>query len=178
MPKEGINPSAKIENSNKILLCACRKYEEGQKNGILLLKLELNDSLKILSQNFYETGNFEVYCFCPISYIYNINDFSILNKENNQMIDTGYFLVGGFNPDTKQGLIKKYKVNYNREIFEKTEIEYVLDIEIEKDVNINKVKQFDGFKGYITCLIQSRYDGAILVGCSDGKVYSLLNLKI
>ena len=174
MPKEGIKPSKKIEKSNKILLCACRKYEADQKNGILLLKLEMNDNFKILSQNFYETGKFEVYCFCPISLFYNINDISILNKENNQMIETEYFLVGGFYPETKQGLIKLYKVIYNREIFEKTEIEYFSDFEIEKDVNIKEVKKFDGFKGYITCITQSRYDGAIFVGCSDGKVYSLL----
>ena len=32
--------------NNKILLCACRKYNPQQKNGILLIKLELNNNNK------------------------------------------------------------------------------------------------------------------------------------
>ena len=69
------------ETNKKILLCACKKYKEGQKNGILLLKCDLNEDFKILSINFYETENFEVFCLCPISQF--IDDLFILNKKKN-----------------------------------------------------------------------------------------------
>ena len=147
------------DDTNKILLCACKKYKDDQKNGILLLKLDLKNNLKVLSQNFYETENFEVYCFCPI---FIFNDINILNKENNKIFETEYFLVGGFNSYKNQGLIKLYKVNYNKDNFEKTEIEYIKNI--EEDF-------ISGFKGYVTCIIQSIYDGKFFITCSDGSVY-------
>ena len=151
----------KIDTTNKILLCACKKYKDDQKNGILLLKLDLKNNLKVLSQNFYETENFEVYCFCPI---FKLNKINILNEENNQIFETEYFLVGGFNSDKNHGFIKLYKVNYNKDNFEKTEIEYIKNI--EEDF-------ISGFKGYVTCIIQSIYDGKFFITCSDGSVYIL-----
>ena len=157
----------KIDTTNKILLCACKKYKEGQKNGILLLKLNLSNNFQVLSNKFYETKNFEVYCFCPISKFYNINDLNFVLKKNNKMIETDFFLVGGLNLENNQGMIKLYKVNYNKKKFEKTEIEFVKDIEIKPNDENNP---FDGFKGAITCIIQSKYNGNILVTCSDGNV--------
>ena len=57
-------PMEEENKTNKILIFACKKYEENQKNGILLLKLDLTkNNFNILSKNFYETGNFEVLCF-------------------------------------------------------------------------------------------------------------------
>ena len=172
MSIEGIDRTTEKDDKNKILLCGCKKYKEGQKNGILSLKLDLKDNFNILSQTFYETKNFEVYCLCPI---FNIEkDIFIFNKKPKR-IETEYFLVGGFNPKIKQGLIKLYKVNYNKENFENTEIEYIKDIEIKSNKRGNK---FDGFEGNITCIIQSKYNGNILITCSDGKVYSFKNPNI
>ena len=63
-----------INKSQKILLCACKKYNEKQKNGILLLILNLeNNKFEILSSKFYETQNLEIYCFCPI-YLFEKNN--------------------------------------------------------------------------------------------------------
>ena len=83
------------------------------------------------------------------------------------MIETDFFLVGGLDLENNQGMIKLYKVNYNERNFEKTEIEFVKDIEIKPNDENNP---FDGFKGAITCIIQSKYNGNILVTCSDGNV--------
>ena len=57
------------------------------------------------------------------------------------MNETDYFLVGGLNKDKQKALIKLYKVNY-----EKTEIEYIQDIKIEKIFNAES-KCFTGVKG-------------------------------
>ena len=160
-------PREESVKSNKILLCACKKYKEEQKNGILLIMLYLKNNLEVLSKKFYENENFEVYCFCPISKFYNINDIQLFKKKNNTMIETEYFLVGGFNLDNKKGAIKLYKINYNKQEFKNTEIEYIKDIEISN----RGENKFDEFKGKITCIIQSRYSGNILLTCSDGNVF-------
>ena len=56
------------------------------------------------------------------------------------------------------------------------------DIEIDKTEEIltneeiieNKQKdKFNGFKGAISCMIQSSYTKNILISCYDGKVYLL-----
>jgi hypothetical protein len=160
-----------INKSNKVLLCACKKYKEDQKNGILLLNLDLNDNnnLKVLSQTFYEIEYFEIYCLCPL---FKLDNNHILDVKKTKLIETDRFLVGGFNTNTNQGLIKLYKVNNDKDNFEKTEIEYIKDIEIKEIIKKAEVN-FVGFKGYITYINQSRYDGKILLTCSDGNVYSL-----
>ena len=162
--------------TNKILLCACAKYKEEQKNGILLLILEIENKIIKTTEKFYEKEikNFQVYSLCPISKSENPN--KIFNTEQNKSIETEYFLVGGFDLVKKQGLIKIFKVNYNRENFENTEIEFVHDIENitkEKDINNNESKKFEGFKGHITYITQSRDNEKILFTCSDGNVYLL-----
>ena len=58
--------SKENESNNKILLCACKKYIKGQKNGILVLNYNFNDKEDIKCQ-FYKTNNFEPYCFCQLS---------------------------------------------------------------------------------------------------------------
>jgi hypothetical protein len=160
-------PEEDDNSINKILLCACKKYIRGEKNGILLLKLELNKNIKI-TEKFYDTANYEIYCFCPILKFE--NDLNILNKENKKITDSKYFLAGGFDYNRKQGSIKLYKINYNNEIFEKTEIEYIQEIEVKKPNNKN-INNFRGFKGPITCITQSKVNGNILITCLDGNVY-------
>ena len=169
MPKKsGVNIE-QDKNLNKILICACKKYENGQKNGILLLNLDLSDGLGEIYETFLETQNFEVYCLCPL---FNLVGNEILNCENNELIETNQFLVGGFNSDTNQGMIKLYEVNYNNN-HEKPEIKFIKDF--GRGITIKEEKD-ELFKGYITCIAQSKYDRKLLVTCSDGNIYSL-NLK-
>ena len=157
-------PGEESKVNNKILLCACKKYIKGQKNGILLVTLQIND--KKISNNFYDTGNFEIYCFCPILLVN--NSFKI--KEDYSFEETEYFFVGGYDNNKKEGLIKLYQIIYNEENFEKTKIKYIQDIIIEKDIK-SSYNYFNGFDGPITCITQSKYSGNILITCFDGNVY-------
>ena len=151
----------------KILLFACKKYIKDDKNGILLLKLQLMEDSGKKFEKFYDTKNFEVYCFCPIL---EIENKSILEKKDKAKAnETGYFLVGGFDLDKNEGLIKLYKVIYNDEI-EKIEIIYIQDIIVKKKFGGKESRCFKGFKGPISCIIQSS-TGDILVTCYDGNVY-------
>ena len=121
---------------NKIFLTANKKYYEGQKNGILMIisKFEGNNTI---TKKFEDTGNFEVYCFCPIFKIdkdKNKNE-SILSEEIHKIegIKTNYFFVGGFDQDSRQGLIKLYKANFSEDP-KNTTIEFIQDIKIEEEI--------------------------------------------
>ncbi len=124
------------EELNKIFLTANKKYYEGQKNGILMVISKFDSSNKI-NIKFEDTGNFEVYCFCPIFKIdkdKNKNE-PILSEEIHKIdgIKTNYFFVGGFDQDSRQGLIKLYKANFNENV-EETTIEFIQDIKIEEEI--------------------------------------------
>ena len=156
-----------IKKTKLILLCACKKYLEKQNNGILLIIIE-NNSQK--SYNFYDTGKFEVFCFCPII-VESIINYNIYNKNDeieNKNID--YILVGGFNKYKGEGLIKLYKLEY-KEAIEKIKIEYLQDIIFNKIISKISQKAFIGFKNPISCIIQSRIKGNILISSFDGNVY-------
>jgi len=145
----------------KLLLIACKNKNNDDcvKNGILLTKLKINeDNIEEEYQNFFNTNNFEVYCFCPI-----LKGNNIL--KNDQKIETEYFLVGGLDIDKNEGLIKLYKVIHHNEI-EKVEIKFIQDIIIEKKLNY-----FEGFKDPISSIIQT-LEGEILVICNDGNEFS------
>ena len=153
---------------NKMLLCACTKYTCEQKNGIYLANPQLKDN-KEVNNPFYDTGNFEVFCFCPIL---NLNsDNNILEARRKIKIeDTIYFFVGGFNVDKKEGEIKLFKVIYSEKAYN-NKIEFVQDIEFERN------KDFVGFEGAVCCIKQikknNNYLGNILVTCYSGKIYLL-----
>ena len=51
----------KLTNNN-FLLCACKKYNRNQANGILIVNLNVLEG-ETMEYKFYDTGNFEVYCF-------------------------------------------------------------------------------------------------------------------
>ena len=153
----------------KILLCACKKYSKGQKNGILLVDLsKLNENEKI-NELFYETGPFEVDCFCPISIVENSNSIreEITLKGNITIEKTDFFFVGGFDEDKREGMIKLYKVSYNND---KIDIEYIQDI-INNNSSDSNGNTFEGFGRSITSIIQSNIIGNILVTSMDGNVY-------
>jgi len=155
------------DKNYKLLLFACKKYIQDDKNGILLLKLKLNDDNNKKLEKFYDTKNFEVYCFCQISIIRDKKFFE--NNDKTQANETDYFLVGGFDLRQREGLIKLYQIIYDDE-FGNIEIEYIQDIIIEKKIEKEDSKCFKGFKGPISCIIQSS-TGEILVTCYDGNVY-------
>ena len=149
------------DDSDKILLCACKKYIKGQKNGILLINNLKN--IDKADKIFYNTNNFEVHCFCPILII---EDNLILSKLS-QYKKTNYFFVGGFDKNRNKGSIKLYKIKKEQ----KLEIEEIYEIEEIIDINNKNIKDFKGFKGPISSIIQSSYNGNIIITCWDGNVY-------
>ena len=194
-----------IKNENqslkKIFLAACKKYIDNQKNGILTV-VSLFDETETdeMSEKFYPTGNFEVYCFCQLSEVKDTG--KILDRKT--FIKTNYFLVGGFDEGANCGLIKLYKANFGRNESGTNieyDIEYVQNITIkipknERENNSNNeqlnesntfneifgvispIKQssesnnpFNEFSGAITSIIQSSLTGNILATCQDGNVY-------
>ena len=163
-----IIPRKEIEVDNKILLCACKQYLKNQKNGILVVNIEIEKNNKDINFNhiFYETGHFEVYCFCPIL---KIEKEKFLDNNIN-IKNTNYFLVGGFDLYKYQGIIKLYKVIFGKKYYD-NKIEYIQDIILDKSKIKNK--NFEGFKAPIACIIQSKSSeiNDILVSCWDGNVY-------
>ena len=149
-----------IENGNKVLLCACKKYIKNQKNGILVMNF---NEKKNINHFFHETNNFEVYCICPI-FIINGDNITSSNKMN----ATSFFFAGGFDLKKRKGLIKIYKlINENNYC---KRIEYMLDYIIKDDNNKDK------FKGPVSCITQSNKGSKILIGCWDGNVVSIASL--
>ena len=170
------------DSENRTLLCACKKYFKHQKNGILLIDYKDIDKGEIYSY-FYDTRNFEVYCFCQILLF---QKEKILKEEMN-ITYTDYFLVGGFDKNKSKGLIKLFKLVYDETNDNKTnyKIEYMQDIifyneyiqKINRNENNNKNKIiFKGFRKPISSIIQSKNIsnniGDILITCFDGYVYS------
>ena len=161
-------PKLNKENKFRILLCACKKYKKEQRNGILLVNPQMEENIDV-EHPFYDTGNFEVYCFCPI-----LCDIEAKKGDedrgdlgNKKLIDTNYFLVGGFDTDLREGKILLYKINYGEKAYNTT-IEYVQEI-IFKD----RDDDIDAFNGPVNCLTQSTKTGNILASCFDGNIYLL-----
>ena len=154
-----------VNYKNKILLCACKKYLSNQKNGILLVNIQLNEEQ--VENPFYDTGDFEVYCFCPL---FKNDETNILEVQSDFIFkETEYFLVGGFDNYKGEGMIKLYKILYSDKAY-KAKIEYLQDIVFDRNEN------FEGFKGAINCIIQtkkSKDKERILASCYDGNIYLL-----
>ena len=165
-------PRAETPSNNKFLLCACKKYEHNQKNGILLVNIQIEKNIKFkkIKHTFYNTGNFEVYCFCPIL-LKSKEDWERIFDNNIKAIDSDYFLVGGYNKKKGKGVIKLYKLNKSSNI-EDSKIEFIQDIEIQKK------NKFKGFRRPISCIIQTKKRGRLLVSCWDGNVYLFSRPKI
>ena len=142
---------------NKILLCACKKYSEGQKNGILLINLQLSETDIKKNTFFYDTGDFEVYCFCPILII----NYSEIIKNDFIYKETKYVLVGGYDSKKQKGSIKLFKLIFDNDSY-KNEIEFLQDIDDE----------YTQFNGPVTCIKQEKYslDKNILVTSWDGSI--------
>ena len=158
--KEKKEEKEEKEINQKILLSACKKYIKNQKNRILIIKMDLKDDE--FSNIFYDTGNFEVMCFCNIL---NVQKTGYIFKNDVIIYNTDYFLAGGFNREKGKGVIKLYKIIYSDNFLE-TKIEYIQDIMPEMK------EKFKGFNKTISCIIQSRKTGNLLVSCWDGNIYS------
>jgi len=180
----------KDDKKYKLLLCACKKYSKKQKNGIFLADLSKFDENEEINELFYETGPFEVDCFCPISIVENKNSKSeeITLKENIIIEKTDFFFVGGFDEDKREGMIKLYKINYNNNNIDIEFIQDIInnernnsndskesndsnDINDSNDSNDSQNKVFEGFGRSITSIIQSNIIGNILVTSLDGNAY-------
>lgn len=151
----------KINESESMtyLLCGCKKYNYNQKNGILLIEL---NSKQYNKEDFIDTEDFEVYCFCPIS-------MTLKNSDNTiEFYPTNYFFVGGFDDSKRRGAIRLYRL---KDYDQKIKIEYLQDIIFEQG---NEYK----FDMNVSCIIQSKYTGEILVTCWNGKIYKFSSPNI
>ena len=164
--------------NENVLLCACKKYTKEDQNGILLVLVNKNEKESKVEKKFYDTKDFEVYCFCHLlskkdAYEQKINERTVPHEK------VDYFFVGGFDKNLREGKIKLYR--YERENNEIKTIKFLQDIEfgekdevlteIEKKNNV-KVKKFEGFGGAINSIILYNCTN-ILASCYDGKVYLL-----
>jgi len=142
------------QKENQILLCACKKYTNSQKNGILIIDTNNIKEKEELYYTFCDTYDFEVSCICPLKIL-----------KDNKMQATNYFLAGGLDEEKRQGMIKLYKIQYNeKDKKDKIQIEEIQDIVIENN------DSFTGFNSNIECMIQCQSDGKIYVSSSDGNL--------
>jgi hypothetical protein len=148
--------------NNNILLCACKQYNLDQKNGILLVNINTEERKENFDYCFYDTDDFEVHCFCLISDVKNNNPINgdITVEDNIKICKSNLFLVGGFDKEKGDGVIKLYKLLEN-EKDDGAYIEYLQDIVIQ-DFRFEKP---------ISCITQSNITGNILITCWDGNVY-------
>ena len=163
--------------NENVLLCACKKYTKKDKNGILLVLLNNEEDIKV-KKIFFDTKDFEVYCFCAISE-WKKEGRQIVNDPTNFTQKTDYFFVGGFDNKLREGKIKLFKYErVNKD--EVTNIKFLQDIEFEEkdeyftDANKEKSKKFEGFfSGAINSIIQHKNTWNFLASCYDGKIYLL-----
>ena len=132
----------KLTNNN-FLLCACKKYNRNQANGILIVNLNVLEG-ETMEYKFYDTGNFEVYCFCQI------------------FGNSAFIFVGGFDLNKRRGIIKIFKVKDENE----TEIQFLQDIENIEDNNDSPL-----FDLPVNNIIQTKDSGKIIITTIDGKIY-------
>ena len=131
----------KIENHSNLLV-ACRKYNSSQKNGVLVADMNLVEEENI-KYKFYDTQNFEVYCFM-------------------QILNTYFIFIGGFDSEKRIGMIKLYKLCKESE----NEIIHVQDIDVFEEND-----DFKGFKMPVSNIYQTKDFGKIIITTLDGSIY-------
>ena len=140
-------------NNNKFLnylLCACKNYNSFGQNGFLILDIN-EDNIEETNYKFYNTYNFEVYCFCQIS----IKVIYLNNKIKNE--GTNFFFVGGLDLDKRMGIVKLFKI----QIKDNLEIQYLQDIE-----------DFYGFETPVNTITQGLNSGEIIITTTDGNIFN------
>ena len=138
-----------IDANNKLLLCACKSYVPGYKNGILIIKIEIKrDKIENYSTKHYkfdDTFDFEVNCFCKI----------YENKEKS----FSYILVGGFEVEKRRGMVKLYKISYKGE---NIKLEFVQDA----------IEDYFDFCGLIDNIVRpDDKKRSIIISCFPGTDY-------
>ena len=156
------NNKENIDEEKQILICTCQKEK---KNGFLLLNMDLGKKEKKFSEEFQDTKEFEPHCYCQLLNVENNNNINddITNEDNIQITYTDYFVVGGFDPEKRMGIIKLYKMIYDEE--NNVKIKYLFDLEMRDDE-----KNFKGFDMKVTSIQQSKTTGNLLISCLDGTV--------
>ena len=136
-----------IDQKYKILLCACKSYVPGTKNGILMILMAINKkNLTTFTPKFYPTEEFEVNCFYTIYELEECNHF--------------YILAGGFEIEKRRGMVKLYRLSCNI-ASQSVEMQFIQD----------SIEDFDeDFDGMINNIIKYR-DKSIKITCSTGKNY-------
>ena len=159
-----LNKIRRIQENRQILFCSCSSDNYHQTNGFLIVDINLEN--KEFFECFYDTEEFEPHCFCQLLIVDNNNSITsdISNKKNINIIETEYFLVGGFDPLKRMGCIKLYKIKYNKNN-NKVNIIYIFDIVTENN------DEFSGFDMEVSCITQSNITGNLLITCLDGNVF-------
>lgn len=156
-----INPYRLIlisENEkNKILIGACTKYSSQQKNGFLIVKINLENEEKIeIKKHFEEIELFNVSCIC----ILNLNNKN--NEEEENKNGQRFLFVGGVSEEYNKGMIKLYKLDL-REY--EIKIEFLQDMELDED-----------FEGAISYIYQLK-SGKLMISTGSGNIlYTAPNL--
>ena len=83
-----------------------------------------------------------------------------------KIVESNYFLVGGFDNDLREGKILLYKINYGERAYNTT-------IEFKQEIIFKDRDDIDAFNGPINCLRQSKKTGNIAASCFDGNIYLL-----
>ena len=136
-------------NKYKILLCACKSYVKGTKNGILMILIEINNKdFMTFTPEFYPTDDFEVNCFLPV----------YENKDRYYY----YILVGGFEVGKRRGNVQLYRLSCNIKE-KKTEIQYIQDA-------IEDFSDFEEFNGMINNIVKYK-ENDVKISCLYGNDY-------
>ena len=140
----------KLKGKNKLLLCACKKYNSNsdyERNGILYLDASSIQKEEFGEPNysFYDTNNFEPYCFCQIWFENKI-----------------FFFAGGYGKDIRLGSVKLFTVENN-------ELKYLQDIE-----------DLDKLEMPVNSITQCKDSGKIVITTTDGAIhlFSEPNIKL
>ena len=174
------------------ILCACNNYGKAKmSNGILLI--EYSNFQIINNEEFVDTKDFEVDCFCSLEKAWMEKETEAVvvsnsddgqEKKPKKIENSEFFLVCGFETKKGVGKIKLCKIIYQNN---KAQIIILQDLEFE-DKDIDKVISKDKDQGYkpivhlsnfnkikqlnrINSIIQSKKNGNILVSFQDGNIH-------
>ena len=152
-----------INKNRQILVCSCKKED---KHGLLVLNMDLEKKEKEVSEHFFETKNFEPSCISQILIVENNNSITgnIINENNIDIKETEFLMVGGFDQDKRIGVIKLYKIQFDKKNGN-VKVKYLVDIGEE-----DKENDFKGFDSNITCINQSKITGNLLINSLDGNI--------
>lgn len=141
------------KGEKQILIASCTKYSKSQKNGILVINIDIKNKQKMETKTeFLETEFFSINCIC------NLND----KKKDNDKKDI-YFLAGGVDSEYSKGMVKLYKI-YEEE--GKTCIEFLQEVLSEET-----------FEGTISYIHQLK-NGKIIISAGNGEIlFSSPNLN-